>query len=364
MTDTIRFRCVEVTQPIGTFYVGAISAPDVLAISYADIRRIEARDFERMVGIQRELVQKRVKELQQYVRNIDATFPASVILAIDSENAAYDPKTQTMVIKKDEKVARIIDGQHRIAGLQGFSGEFDVNVTVFIDMDLEDQAMTFAIINLQQTKVNKSLAYDLYAFQTHRSPTKTCHTIARLLNREIDSPLRERIKILGKAVQGGQGENITQATFVESLLTYVTPNAMVDRDRIRRGEEIEHFGTQETTKFLFRDLFRREKDATIAKIVWKYFDAIAEVWPTAWEATERGAVLNRSTGFRAFMKFLGVICRAFPPVEKFSKETALEVLRRIQKKLRDLDFNVDRFQPGATGEGKLFRELREFSGLE
>lgn len=64
-------------------------------------------------------------------------------------------------IKKDANVAKIIDGQHRIAGLEDYAGPpFQVNATIFIDMDIEDQAMVFATINLKQTKVSKSLAYD------------------------------------------------------------------------------------------------------------------------------------------------------------------------------------------------------------
>jgi DGQHR domain-containing protein len=149
----ITFPCLKVKQPLGDFYVGVIPAKDVLAISYADVRRIEARDIEKILGIQRELQPARVRELQQYVRNIDATFPTSVILALRGKSATYNSKKGEMSITRHPKVASIIDGQHRIAGLEEFDGDFDLNVTIFVDMDIEDQAMTFATINLAQTKV-------------------------------------------------------------------------------------------------------------------------------------------------------------------------------------------------------------------
>ena len=197
----VRIRCLPVTQPIGTFYIGTIDAADLVDIAWVDIRRIdpageedgarqegaevrlgidtsrvddsvieemdraflstEEQDFEEFLGIQRELNRSRVKELRQYVGTQDAAFPTSVLIAVSSERASYDEVTSTIWIDRDSRSVKIIDGQHRIAGLEGYRGsQFDVNVSVFIDMDLQDQAMVFATINLKQTKVNKSLAYE------------------------------------------------------------------------------------------------------------------------------------------------------------------------------------------------------------
>ena len=37
----IEVQCLEVTQPIGTFYIGVMKHEDLVKISYADIRRLE-----------------------------------------------------------------------------------------------------------------------------------------------------------------------------------------------------------------------------------------------------------------------------------------------------------------------------------
>src|SRR5437667_9365085 len=182
MDDHISFAAAEVDQPIGTFYVGVMSAQDVLAISYADVRRIEDRDIEKVIGIQRPLSPERVEEIRQYVQTVDASFPTSIILAIEGKDAEYDSHTGTMKITRDEGVAKIIDGQHRIAGLEGFEGPFELNVTIFVDMDLEDQALLFATINLKQTRVSKSLAYDLFEYYRGRRPQTTCHIVAKLIH--------------------------------------------------------------------------------------------------------------------------------------------------------------------------------------
>lgn len=36
----VTFRCIPVNQPIGVFYIGAMEARDLVAISWADVRRI------------------------------------------------------------------------------------------------------------------------------------------------------------------------------------------------------------------------------------------------------------------------------------------------------------------------------------
>lgn len=361
-TTEIRFKCIPVQQPLGTFYVGAIAARDVLDIAYGDIRHIGQGDIDRIVGIQRELVQRRVRELKQYVQNIDATFPTSIILAISSDDAEYVEKRHEMLIARGENIAKIIDGQHRIEGLRNFDGKFELNVTIFIDMDLQDQAMTFATINLAQTKVSKSLVYDLYEFQKTRSPQKTCHNIARLLNSESGSALQSRIKILGKAT-GEPFEFITQATFVTSLLCYISSDAMKDRDVLKRGRRVPPASGADARKLVFRNLFIDKKDAEIAKIVLNYFEGVALRWPTAWNSQEQGEMLNRTQGFSALMRFLGPVYRATKDTRgRLPSKSVVNVLKKV--KLRDSHFTKENYPPGTSGEAKLFKELREQSGLE
>jgi DGQHR domain-containing protein len=173
--EWIHITCIELEQPIGKFYIGAIDSHDLVKISFADRRRIEKgeRDIEVISGIQRPLAPKRVTELRKYVTSVDASFPTAIILAIGADDVEYDKKTHTMRIKNEDRVAKIIDGQHRIEGLVQYQGaKFELNVTMFIDMDMEDQALLFATINLKQTPVGKSLAYDLYEFAETRSPQK------------------------------------------------------------------------------------------------------------------------------------------------------------------------------------------------
>ena len=359
--NRIVFRCLPVKQPIGSFYIGAIDASDLVAIAYADIRRIEQRDIELYLGIQRTLNDARVRELNEYARTVDATFPTSVILAISPEHAVYDERLGIMTLPRIDSIAKIIDGQHRIAGLKGYRGPtFEVNVTIFVEMEIEDQANVFATINLSQTKVSKSLAYDLYEFAKARSPQKTAHNVVRLLNREEGSPFKDRIKILGVATPGRQDETLTQAAVVDRVLPLISDKPIADRDTLKRGKELAPTPREQMFTLIFREMFREQRDEDIALVIWNYFSAIQRRWPYAWNTVEQGNILNRTTGFRGFMRYLIVANRIFnqpnqvPPVGFFEN-----LLSRVT--LLDSDFTPDRFNPGTSGESALAKTLIEQS---
>ena len=360
--STISIKCLEITQPIGSFYIGVMNYDTLMRISYADIRKIADRDLDTYLGIQRTLSPSRVEEIGRYVNSIDATFPTSIILAISSEDATFDPRTGIMEIRNSEEVAKIIDGQHRIEGLKYLKGNtFQLNVTIFVDMDIEDQAMVFATINLAQTKVSKSLVYDLYEYTTTRSPQKTSHNITKLLNSREGSPFYRRIKILGKATEKYQ--TLTQAAFVESLLRLISGSivkAEEDRELLRRKKKPPRASSEEVKNLVFRNMFLDEKDADIAKVLWNYFEAVRMRWPMAWEGVDTsGNMLPRTNGFRALMRLIPLVyIRAGKPGEIPSVIGFHNLFRKIT--LKDEDFKIETYPPGTSGESKLLNDFRNF----
>jgi DGQHR domain-containing protein len=362
----IEIACIKVTQPIGTFYIGAMDSDALVRISRADVRRIVERDVEELSGIQRELSMKRVHELRKYVQNVDASFPTGIIVAINSEYATYDKNTNTMWVDDNENVAKILDGQHRIDGLKGYSGPlFQLNVTIFVNMDLEDQALMFATINLKQTPVSKSLAYDLFDYAKTRSPQKTSHNIAKLLNARSDSPFFGRIMILGLAT-GKPTETLTQAAFIDKLLPLLSEDPMADRDCLRRHPTKRlttiDAATVRVRKLIFRNMFIKEQDAEIARVLWNYFSAVSQRWPRAWEFKQPGLVLNRTTGFRALMRFLPIAYLHLGGLDNIvSQEAFAGMFAKV--KLHDDYFTPENYAPGSAGQAKFFHELENHTRL-
>ncbi|HDR9133838.1 TPA: DGQHR domain-containing protein [Burkholderia vietnamiensis] len=369
--------CLRLKQPMGEFYVCKISAKDLCDITFFDIRRMLGdREMDEYIGIQRKIDPTRVAGLQTYVNTMDACFPTSIVLAVDEQCAIYDDYSSTLTLKNDPNpedgsgqtlyraIAKVIDGQHRIEGLRGLTdGTFELTVSIFVGLDVEDQAYIFSTVNLAQTKVNKSLVYDLFDFSKFRSPQRTCHNIVIALDRREGSPFYHRIKRLGSATAGRHGETLTQATFVEALMPYISLQPALDRDLIKRNRPLPRAQGTENTKLIFRNLFIDEKDIDIGVILFNYFTAVSRKWPDSWNSTERGNILNKTNGFRALMDFLRRVYVALrhksqvPTVEMFS-----EIFDRMN--LPDGEFTTAHYPPGTSGESELKKTLREQSKLD
>jgi len=367
--DRISFdiKYLKVSQPLGEFYISSIPSRILVDITDFDVRRVlmTERDVERYLGIQRPLNDQRVKQISDYVRTADACFPTGVIIAIPARCVVINEEASSMTISNfmdsdDEtevvnykKIARVLDGQHRLAGLKDYDGVFDINVSIFVDADIADQANIFSTVNLQQTKVNKSLAYDLYDLMQTRSPQKTCHNIAVTLDKEADSPLNKMIKRLGVSTPGRSNETLTQAAFVEPLLKMMSENPMKDRDSYLRHKKPDKISAEKLKKYPFQHLFVEERDYDITDIMWNYFTAVKTRWPNAWNSRDRGVILNRTNGYRALMRFLLYL---FNTEYKPSLIPSIEQFRDIFKSIpfADTDFNIDNFPPGTSGESAMF----------
>lgn len=369
----IEFKCLEAIQPIGTMYIGVMDSEDLEKITYADVRRLregkDNREVEDYIGIQRKLDPKREKEIGRYVNLVDATFPNSIILSISSKHAEYNKDKGMMSIVYKEEIAKVLDGQHRIAGFEDYKkgrGTFEIIVTIYIDMELEDQAIVFATINKEQKSVSNSLVADLFAFAESRSPQKTGHNIARALNDKIGSPFHDKIKILGTA--NSLTETITQDTFVKSLLTYITKDKQADRDFYKRHKDkkdakLPYTEGNDNQKLFLRNIFIDDiTDIKIAQIIWNYFWAVQNKWPSDWNNVINNNILNKSTGFVALMRFFKDAYLSFNKIgEVISKEEFKTIFDNID--LKSGDFNTQKYLPGTKGQSQLYKDLKEQSGL-
>ncbi|WP_271424627.1 DGQHR domain-containing protein [Aequorivita sinensis] len=375
---------IKVKQPLGDFYIGKIRFEDLLDIAFADVRRIEKDEqtgYESYFGIQRKLASKRVKEISEYVTTLDAAFPSSILLAIDEysiesddfeeteqPNVSFDKQLNKLTIRRKENIAHIIDGQHRVFGLKKaiednglFSQtlkDFELVVTIFVNMDDENQALMFSTINKAHTKVNKSLVYDLFDLASTRSPQRVAHNIVKLLNEKEDSPFQDRVKMLGFAEDNSK-EIITQATLAELILKYISKNPMLDRDFLKRGKKLQRFNGKNATRYFLRDWFIDKEDAKIAKLIWNYFKAVENKWSIAWGDSEY--ILTKSTGIIALMRFLKDIVIHIGTHKLISIDEFESIFKKIN--ISDVEFINDNFKAGGVGQSDLYKDLKSKSGI-
>ncbi len=393
--ETITLPVLKVRQPIGDFFIASIKAQDLVQISYRDVRKlvVDEGDFEKYLGIQRPISTKRINQIKTYITASDATFPTAVILAVDEKCAEFEALDSSGNIGKlwlkpfispdgteenipTERIAKVIDGQHRIAAFIDEKGNwclpfderpFDINIAIFIGADVAEQANIFATVNLAQTKVNRSLVYDLTELARTPSPHKTCHNVAVALDSEKTSPLNERIKRLGTATPGRKNEPLTQAAFVEALLPFISKFPAQDRNQLLDGKRLKHAKPDELIETPFRNMFIDGKEVDIAEILFNYFTAIKEKWPKSWDAIDRtGNLLPRSNAFKAFMKFLKEDVYLSAADHDFGRiptsKTFSEYLKHAE--LTDENFTVENFAPGSGGQSKFLQMLRGEIGLQ
>ena len=370
----IELQCLEAEQPIGKMYIAIMDSDILEFISLTDVRRLrENREIEEYTGIQRKLNSTREKEIGKYVNLVDATFPNSIILSMKSENVSYDKNSKKLKIKYKQDVAKILDGQHRIAGLNHFNkkgNKFQCIVTIYIDMELEDQGIVFATINTEQKPVSKSLASDLYSFAKSRSPQKTCHTIARVLDREEKSPFLGKIKILGNA-NDTEKETITQSTFTKGIMQFISRDPHSDRN-IYKENKIFSFNNKpdyakekDINRLILRKMFiDDETDIKITQLIVNYFHAVQVKWPYSWNTVIKDNILNKSTGYIALIRFFRnvVIHLRKDEMDIVSKKDFNSFFSEID--IEDKTFTNIKYLPGGKGQATLFKLLMQKSKLD
>lgn len=262
-------------------------------------------------------------------------------------------------------IAFIIDGQHRVAGLEGLreGKEFDVNISVFIGASDADKAEIFARVNQAQTKVNPSLVVDLASFYEERGPVKFAHEVVLAMNRDPNGPFHDKIKRLGKAEPGkGRIQTLAQATVVEPLVKYITKDPEGERHKRFKGIFTNRRSPNAWKQQIFQPFYDNDDDAGVFLCLTNYFDAVKARWPLSWDDAPTGNILNRTTGYVALMKFLRpVYLSKCSQGEVLTREACDEVFRGIN--IPDKELTRDFFLPGSSGASKLYKRLLSESGL-
>lgn len=323
-----RINLIEIEQPIGTFYLGKMNSNTI-------IKHYVVNDRYSKNGVQREVSKNRVSEIANYCKDPDATFPTPIIISVktsdfqQNNNVLQETSEGGGIVMQvspslEKKVFEIIDGQHRIQGIEKARNEFnfscDMVVVFMLDLTEEEKAYVFSTINSNQAKVNKSLIYDLFDLSTKRSPFKTCHYIARMMNKEYDSPFHKKLKMLGK--KQTDEATLSQGTFVNGMLKLISKNPQEDMIAIKNGDSL-----KDDPRYPLRKFFIDENDSKIFKIVTDYFSAISSVFKEEWYSNDY--ILTKTTGY------LGLIM-LFPKLYDYSEQSNLSMYDFFEKSFKTI----------------------------
>ena len=238
---------------------------------------------------QRILDKARVRDIAKYLLEEDSILPNSIILATREEvDISVGGNNTKLLIKWDEERLQqpfnIIDGQHRVEAVKLLANEqpdeyrdFQVSITVLVDLPFYVQAELFSVINGRQKPVSRSRIYDLLGYMPIKDPqtrrhaylgemavNRFCHHAVKVLNTSSKSPWKNRVKMRGT----GEGV-VTQAALVDHLAAYLVPKK--ERGDMRYMPVLYSY-------------FKSSDMVGLARLLVMYFIGINLAWPDFWQS--------------------------------------------------------------------------------
>lgn len=330
----LRLPALKIVQPLGEFYVTSISAETLLEVSYTIKAEILDDEDEaspgylggvinKLVGNQRKRTPKRLEEIRAYTETVDASFPNSIILGVNYlEDGGLETNPEerwyvesvgndfyNIVIPSSKKLASIIDGQHRVFGFENSKAKnMELLCSVYLDLPLAYHARIFTNININQKRVDKNLAYNLFQFDIEQgepetwSPETLAVYFARVLEKDVDSPFKGKIKL--GVENSSSSTSISMASVIDGILSLITNNPKSDREllhtkKIGDGRNRAMLSGVKSNAPL-RELYIKNQDKTIFNIINDFFLIVSKY-------LGEYKVFNKTLGVHAAFDFLRII---------------------------------------------------------
>lgn len=381
-------HALRVVQELGTYYVAVLPARILLDTAYSDrLRAIPSKTGVGYVleGTQRGLDPERLQAIATYICRSDSAFPNSIILAPnfrESDGTIEEDESKKWRISKNdtqkdlfrlqipslEKVAAVIDGQHRLFAFalaaDTIPERLDTKLicSIFLDLPKPFQAQLFATINSTQKPVNKSLTYELFGYNiseenaNHWSPDKLAVFLTRKLNTEDGSPLKKRVVIapenqLDAPTQSNDSSEpswkVSMATIVEGILKLISSNPKKDTAELLTPHPKLRkilIKSERKDKSPMRQQYLEGNDQLIFLVVRNFFNAVDKM---LWKKASADSFITKTVGIQACMDVLKKLCADSVAAKDVSVGYFEKRLDGVQK----VDFGKDTFR-NASGSGR------------
>ena len=214
-------------------YTFALPVKYLILLSYVAVR---GKDKEEG-AVQRVLNRQRIASIKDYVLG-GTMFVNTFVLNWNNEDLEPKITDKSIKIPLIDSAAQLIDGQHRLAGIEEAIkekpelGEEVVLVTLAIGLKTKAAATIFLNINTEQRPAPRSLIYDLYGVaddEKNFSITRA-NDLAHALNDDLESPFYNLVKLPG--MPRGKGR-IDLSTIVSTIKDYVDKDGVFARNNIK-----------------------------------------------------------------------------------------------------------------------------------
>lgn len=121
-----------------------------------------SRDKDSENGFQRNLNESRAKDIANYIDVKNGVIPSALILSAQtSAKFKYSPETNMVSFTIAKDAFMVLDGQHRLYGLQISKNNHEIPVVIFNKLEKQDEVNLFIDINTTQKGVPTALLLDI-----------------------------------------------------------------------------------------------------------------------------------------------------------------------------------------------------------
>jgi DNA sulfur modification protein DndB len=206
-------------------------------ISYAAVRGVDSEEG----AVQRLLNARRISSVRDFFL-ADGDLPTNIVLNWTADLEGYLAADAEFTFEPTARMAQIIDGQHRVAGLREAIearhelADLEVPVAIYGGLSTQQCADIFLAINTEQKPAPRSLVYDLYGVASAGLVDETvvrANDIVTDLNTSESSPYKGYFKFPGAPrTKGG----IALSTAVSELKPLLEPKGDFELIRLNSLE--------------------------------------------------------------------------------------------------------------------------------
>ena len=411
LTFPFETAALSVEQRIGTFYVAVLPAELLLRVSTSDTMRATLNDDGTgytLSGTQRPKQEKRMMEISEYIKRIDAVFPNSIIIAanydsklgfdqeeveemrrsegqerspqvadVDGESKAWTVSDKAdgifrLRIPTAAQTAAVIDGQHRLFSFAKVDAEerasMNLVCAIFLDLPRPLQAQIFATINSTQKRVDRSLTYELFGYnvgdekEKFWTPDKLAVFLTRRLSTDQNSCLRGRISVAPKFDAGlrqlsvDRGWGVSTAVIVDGILRLISSNPKRDSNSMKKSKALPRstLESDRRDRSPLRRVYIEGNDVLLYRIVLNYLAACEDVF---WRNAAERSFITRTVGVQALFDIL----RALAPVAYDQRRIGVDYFYNILRRAGEVDFSGEEFQvPAGSGRTLIRRTIERY----
>lgn len=398
----LRVPALRIDQQVGTFFAVVLPARTLLDVAYSDVVRAEPDPVTGSYvvdGAQRLSDPRRLDAIARYINRVDASFPNSIIISanmhsgstriegdvdIDDEEGADEAgelaeiakrwrveevdrtpngeapvsPSYVLTIPTAEKLAAVIDGQHRLfAFAKADPARLDDQLlcSIFIDLPKSMQAQIFATINSNQKAVDKSLTYELFGYnlddepQDQWSPEKLAVFLARRIATDPASKMRGRVAVApvndfaSAATIEKSSMKISFAVIVGGIIRLISSNPKEDANKLKRSRGLKRSDLPKGKPAL-REPYRDGDDGLIYAATRNFINACDALF---WEDAKPNSFIRKTVGVQALFDIYREIAKQMFDAGDMTQDAFIARL----KPCASLDFSHQRFQ-NASGSNR------------